>query len=250
MEEEIKDPNQLDMFAGVLLTADQQEQVNKYIANRKQTSIVQQQRHTSTIALLRSNGFIEGVHFEQSCKVTTETRPVTLGYNYNNTAFDVDIEFEQCDSQIYLKGQNFYEWEVEKKIKPAKFWFEIEGQKIRCSSITDQYRFIKPKTMLEKLKQHNERVVERFKEYQKKSNLEQNIIEKYSKLYPNAEVTSRDIYSKSSGSFKIVEVLFKSGSYVQFRLDIYNNIEYVYAKHDAVAYQTPIEELLEKFNNQ
>ena len=34
MEEEIKDPNQLDMFAGVLLTADQQEQVNKYIANR------------------------------------------------------------------------------------------------------------------------------------------------------------------------------------------------------------------------
>jgi hypothetical protein len=143
---------QLDLFEGVLLTADQQEKVNTYIANRKQTSIVQQQRHISTIALLRSNGFIEGVHFEQSCKVTTETRPVTLGYNYNNTAFDVDIEFEQCDSQIYLKGQNFYEWEAEKKIKPAKFWFEVEGLKIRCSSITDQYRFIKPKTMLEKQK--------------------------------------------------------------------------------------------------
>jgi hypothetical protein len=34
---EIKDPNQLDMFAGVLLTPDQQQQVDNYIIQQDKT---------------------------------------------------------------------------------------------------------------------------------------------------------------------------------------------------------------------
>ena len=142
---------QLDLFAGILLTTEQQGQVNKYIENQKKNSEYAQNKHKQIVELLLENDFVEGVHFEQSCKVTTETRKTTLGYNYNNTAFETEIEYEKCDSQIYLLGQNFNVWETAKQLKPAKFWFEVEGGKILCSSITEQYRYYKPKTILEKL---------------------------------------------------------------------------------------------------
>jgi len=241
---------QLDLFAGILLTTEQQEQVNKYIKTQKKSSEYAQNRHKQIVELLLENDFVEGVHFEQSCKVTVETRNTTLGYSYNNTAFETEIEYEKCDSQIYLLGQNFYIWETDKKLKPAKFWFDVEKDKIQCGSITEQYRFYKPKTILEKLKLHNEKAANQFKEFKQKENLEKNTIEKYTKLYPDAEVTSKEGYTKYKGSFKIVEVKFKSGSYVQFELDTYNGVEHLYKKFDAELDKLPTEELLERFNNQ
>ena len=250
LNEQIKDPNQLDMFAGVLLTNEQQEQVNRFITSKKSTSEHQQKKHDDSVALLLANGFIKGTHFDASCKVTIETKNVTLGYSYNKTTFETEIEFEHCDSQIYLLGQNFYVWETDKKLKPAKFWFDIEKGKIQCGSITEQYRFYKPNTILEKLKLHNEKAANQFEEFKQKENLEKNTIEKYTKLYPDAEVISKDGYTKYRGSFKIVEVKFKSGSYVQFELDTYNNKEYIGKRFDAELEKLTAEELLERFNNQ
>jgi hypothetical protein len=248
--ENIKDPNQLDLFAGILLTTEQQEQVNKYIENQKKNSEYAQNKHKQVVELLLENDFVEGVHFKQSCKVTIETRNTRLGYSYNNTAFETEVEYEKCDSQIYLLGQNFYIWETDKKLKPAKFYFDVEDNKIQCGSITEQYRFYKPKTILEKLKIHNEKAANQFEEFKQKENLEKNTIEKYTKLYPDAEVISKDGYNKYKGSFKIVEVKFKSGSYVQFELSTYNNKEYLCNKYDAELEKLTSEELLEKFNNQ
>jgi hypothetical protein len=248
--ENIKDPNQLDLFAGILLTTEQQEQVNTYIETQKKNSEYAQNRHKHVVAFLLANDFVEGVHFEQSCKVTIETRETTLGSRYNNTSFETEVEIEKCDSQIYLLGQNFYIWETDKKLKPAKFWVDVENNKIQCGSITEQYRFYKPKTILEKLKIHNEKAANQFEEFKQKENLEKNTIEKYTKLYPNAEVTSKDGYTKASGSFRLVEVKFKSGSYVQFKLDTYNNKEYLCSKYDALTDKLTAEELLDKFSKQ
>ena len=239
---------QLDLFEGVLLTADQQEKVNAHITSRKQTSIAQQQRHTSTIALLRSNGFIEGVHFEEDCKVTTETRKVTLGYRYNNTDFETEVTAEYCSSNIYLIGQSFNSYQGE--LIPARFYFDVKDNKINCSSITEQYRFYKPSTILEKLKSYNLKAANAFEEYKKKINLEKNTLEKYTKLYPDAEVTSKDGYSKYEGSYRLIEVRFKSGSYVHFKLDTYNNKEYLCNKYDATFEKLTAEELLERFSKQ
>ena len=241
---------QLDLFAGILLTTEQQEQVNKYIETQKKNSEHAQNKHKQVVELLLENDFVEGVHFEQSCKVTIETRNARLGYSYNNTAFETEVECEKCDSQIYLLGQNFYVWEADKKLKPAKFYFDVEDNKIQCSNITEQYRYYKPKTILEKLKIHNEKVANQFEEYKKKANLEKNTINKYAKLYPDAEVISKDGYTKYRGSFKIVEVKFKSGSYVQFELDTYNNKEYIGKRFDAELEKLTSEELLERFSKQ
>jgi len=249
-QDQIKDPNQLDLFAGVLLTTEQQEQANTYIETQKKNSEYTQNKHKYVVAFLLENNFVEGVHFEQSCKVTIETRNTRLGYSYSNTSFEAEVECEKCDSQIYLLGQNFYIWETDKKLKPAKFYFDVENNKIQCGSITEQYRFYKPKTILEKLQLHNKAAANQFEEYKKKANLEKNTIEKYTKLYPNAEVISKEGYTKYKGSFKIVEVKFKSGSYVQFELDTYNGVEHLYKKFDAELDKLTTEELLEKFNNQ
>jgi hypothetical protein len=54
--------------------------------------------------LLNINGFCKGIDFEEDCKVTTETRKVTLGYRYNNTDFETEVTAEYCSSNIYLIG--------------------------------------------------------------------------------------------------------------------------------------------------
>jgi hypothetical protein len=239
---------QLDLFEGVLLTADQQEKVNTYIENCKKNSEFIQKKHTHIVGLLLMNGFCKDVHFEESCKTTIETRTVRLGYTYNNTDFETEVTAEYSQSDIYLLGQSFDSWKG--KVKPTKFYFDIEQDKIRCGSITEQYRYIKPRTLLEKLKYHNENAVYRFEEYQKKTNLEKNTIEKYTKLYPDAEITSKDGYSKYEGSYRLIEVKFKSGSYVHFKLDTYNNKEYMCNKHDALTDKLTAEELLDRFSKQ
>ena len=239
---------QLDLFEGVLLTADQQEKVNTYIENCKKNSEFVQKQHLNIVGLLLMNGFCKNVHFEESCKTTIETRTVRLGYTYNNTDFETEVTAEYSQSNLYLLGQSFDSYKGE--LKPSKFYFDIEQDKIRCGSITEQYRYIKPRTLLEKLKQHNEKAVYRFEEYQKKTNLEKNTIKKYTQLYPDAEITSKDGYSKYEGSYRLIEVKFKSGSYVHFKLDTYNNKEYMCNKHDALVDKLTAEELLDRFSKQ
>ncbi len=57
-------------------------------------------------------------------------------------------------------------------------------------------------------------------------------------------------WTKYSGDFEIIEVKFDSGSYVQFRLDTYKNIEYIYKKFDAEVDKMKADELLERFSKQ
>jgi hypothetical protein len=239
---------QLDLFEGVLLTADQQEKVNTHIENCKKNSEHAQTKHNNIVRLLNINGFCKGLHFEEDCKVTTETRKVTLGYRYNNTDFETEVTAEYCSSNIYLIGQSFNSYQGE--LSPARFYFEVKDNKINCSSITEQYRSYKPSTILEKLKINNVKAANAFEEYKKKINLEKNTIEKYTKLYPDAKVESKDGYSKYEGSYRLIEVLFKSGSYVRFRLDLYNNKEYMCTKYDALTDKLTAEELLDKFSKQ
>ena len=49
---------------------------------------------------------------------------------------------------------------------------------------------------------------------------------------------------------EIIEVKFDSGSYIQFKLDTYKNVEFIYKKHDAEFEKMNVEELLERFSKQ
>ena len=104
--------------------------------------------------------------------------------------------------------------------------------------------------MLQKLIENDEKVVRKFRENQKKTDLKQAVIEKYTKLYPNATITVKNEYSRYNGSFEVIEVKFESGSYVQFTLDTYNNKEKLYKKYDAEFDKMDSDELLERFSKQ
>jgi hypothetical protein len=145
-----------------------------------------------------------------------------------------------------LKGKRFYN----NKLEDSTFSIEFDGNKVQSSTIQDQYRYIKPSTLLEKLKIYSERAEYQFEEYKKKINLKESIVEKYTELYPNAAITVKKEWTKYSGDFEIIEVKFDSGSYVQFRLDTYKNIEYIYKKFDAEVDKMKADELLERFSKQ
>jgi hypothetical protein len=237
---------QLDLFAGILLTPEQEGAVADFLNKQKNANENAKTRNQQNEKLLVDNGFIYGMDFVNDFKIETVTRSVTLGYRHNNTQFETELTYEVSSGGISLKGKRFYNNEL----KDSTFSVGFEGGKMNCVTVQDQYRFIKPKTLLEKLKVHNKRVEVLFEEYKKKTSLKETIIEKYTELYPNATITVKKEWTKYSGDFEVIEIKFASGSFVQFRLDTYKNIEYMYKKYDAEVDKMTSEELLKRFSKQ
>ena len=242
--ENFKDPNQLDLFAGIVLTAEQQSQVNRNVDNINQSTNWQRNKVQQIEQLLVEAGFKKGIDFENTFKSSLETRNIKIGYGI--WQFETEITAEFYSGDVVLKGLRFFDG----KLTNTTFNIDIDNDKVQCYTVQGQSRYIKPKTLLEKLNQHNECQKDRLKDFQNKTNLKQIIVEKYTKLYPNATITVKSDWTKYSGSFEVIEVKFESGSYIQFKLDTYNNKEYMYKKHDAEFDNLNSEELLNRFSKQ
>lgn len=249
MNEEIKNPNQLDLFEGILLTPEQEKQVASFIQRRKEQTEFRIGAVKQVESQLLAAGFIKGNHFVNDFKVETITTDVTLGYSYNNTQFTVELTYPNDTGDIKLKGTQL-SFDNKNQIVERTFYFNEHKGKFNCESIQGNYRFIKAETLLQKLIENDERVVRAFRENQKKTDLKQSVIEKYTKLYPNAEVIAKSDWTKHNGTFDIIEIKFESGSYVQFRLDCYKGVEYLYKKHDAEIETLGLDKLLDKFSKQ
>ena len=246
MTEEIKDPNQLDLFAGIVLTTEQQQKVDEFIARQNQNSIHFENNNKLLENALIAAGFIKDIHFKNNFKSFFETRTVKLGYSYNNTNFEAEVGAVFYEGGVYLLAKRFDT--SLKKIVEYNTTIDVQRDKVQCVSIQEQYRFVKPKTLLEKLEQYNKKAQYQFDQYVKENELLLNTVEKYTKLYPNAQVTAKSDWTKQGGTFSIVEVKFESGSYVQFRLDTYHSKEFFHKKHDAQALS--VSELLDRFSKQ
>ena len=242
--ENFKDPNQLDLFAGIVLTTEQQSQVDRYIDNINQSTNWQRNKVQQLEQLLVEAGFKKEIDFENTFKSSLETKNIKIGYGI--WQFETEITAEFYSGDIVLKGLRFSNNELKKSV----FNLDVDKDKVQCSTVQGQYRYIKPKTLLEKLNQYNECQKDALKDFQNKTNLKQIVVEKYTKLYPNATITIKSDWTKYSGSFEVIEVKFESGSYIQFRLDTYNNKEYMYRNHDAEFVKLNSEELLNRFSKQ
>ena len=242
--ENFKDPNQLDLFAGIVLTVEQQSQVDRNIDNINKSTNWQRNKVQQIEQLLFEAGFKKGIDFENTFKSSLETRNIKIGYGSGQFETEVTAEFHSGD--VVLKGLRFFDG----KLTNTTFNIDIDNDKVQCYTVQGHSRYIKPKTLLEKLNQHNECQKDCLKDFQNKTNLKQIIVEKYIKLYPNATITVKSDWTKYSGSFEVIEVKFESGSYIQFKLDTYNNKEYMYKKHDAEFDNLNSEELLNRFSKQ
>lgn len=246
--EEVKDPNQLDLFAGVFLTPDQQKQVDNYIINQEANISRLENENQRVERMFIEAGFIKGVHFQNDFKSYTDTREVTLGYSYNQTRFNVEVTAKFYTGAIVLLGKRFDL--TEKKLKDAIFSFDVERNTFQSYSIQDNRRYVTPKTFLTKLLEHNEKEKRRFEEYNKQTALLSATLEKYKTLYPSAKVISGRDYAKYLGSFDTVKVEFESGSWIEFRIDVYNDRDVMFKKKDVEYDNLSSEELLERFSKQ
>jgi hypothetical protein len=137
-----------------------------------------------------------------------------------------------------------------KELKNATFNFDVQRDKLQSWGIQDQSRYVKPKTLLAKLLEHNEKETQRLEEYNKATALLNTTLNKYKTLYPSATVTSGRDYAKYYGSFDTVKVEFESGSFIEFRIDPYNDRDVIFKKKDVEYDNLSSDELLERFSKQ
>ena len=237
---------QLDLFAGILLTDEQEQMIVEYKERCAKNALYYKNQNERLEQLLLDNGFVKDVNFVNNFTTRTETKEVSLGSDYRNNRFETEITYETYEGNIRLKGFSFYNGNLEEK----EFSLGLEKELVQCSAIQDQYRYIKPTTMLNKLIKHNAQQVANYEFYVEKNKLKIEIINKYKALYPDATVEMKQEWSKYSGAFDVLEVKFKSGSYIQFQLNTYQNKEVFYKKYDAELENMSVEELLNKFSNQ
>jgi hypothetical protein len=93
--ENFKDPNQLDLFAGIILTTEQQERVDCYINSTNKSANFQRNKAQQIEQLLVEAGFKKGIDFENTFKSSLETKTIKIGYGVINLKQRLQLNFIQ-----------------------------------------------------------------------------------------------------------------------------------------------------------
>ena len=240
---------QLDLFHGKVLTAEQQEEVNKFVKSQAERAIKAEKRNNKTMSMLDEAGFVYGQDYSTDFEVKEVTREQRFGYGYNNTDYEFEVTYTQNTGNVFLWVNTIKNG----KIETYQSSIDVEGDKLMCTSITKQYRHYKPSSLLIKYKEYNERVAYKLECENKQSVALNNVVVNFQTFYPDAQVTiGSDYYrgTRNFSSFPIVKVEFKSGSYISFQLGYGDKMEEVrfHKKYDAQSETT--DQLLTRFNNQ
>ena len=240
---------QLDLFEGKVLTTEQRLEVSNYIA-RCDKEVSRKQIENREIGLLLDEaGFREGIDYINNFDVFEKTYNHEFGYSYNNTQWMAEVNVMRSSGGCQILFDSFRNG----KIEMGKSFVYREGNKLQCTSITSQYRYYKPSSLLNKLKEHNTLEANKLESNDRKQNMLEYTVEKYTKLFPNAEVKIGSDYNRGRNNyseFKTVIINFPSGSYVIYRLGYNNDGEYLHKKFDNVVDILKGMDLLNHFNNQ
>ena len=240
---------QLDLFEGKILTNDQRLEIQQYIANCDKEVIRKQNENREISLLLDEAGFRIGIDYINDFEVFSKIYDHEFGYSYNNTEWVAEVEVMRSSGGCQILFDSFRNG----KIEMGKSYVSREGDKLQCTSITSQYRYYKPSSLLSKLKEHNDYSLIQLESTNKKQNIIEYTVEKYTKLFPNAEVKVGSDYNRGRNNyseFKTVIINFTSGSYVIYRLGYDNDGEYLHKKFDNVVDTLKGMDLLNHFNNQ
>ena len=237
---------QLELDFG-MLTVEQQDRVDRFVSNSKRNADNASVKTAKIEELLISSGFRAGIDYVNNLEVKTITEDKEFGYGDNEFTANVTYVSSYGGCQLITERYDSYKNELTKCLVSVG----IEHDKLECS-ITPQYRAYKPSTLFTKLQDYNEGQKGKFEIANKTKVILDYTVEKYKKLFPNAEVTVGADYSRFDNykSFPIVKVEFKSGSYISFRLGWEKDNEYVHKKFDVVANNMNMIETLNMFNNQ
>ena len=240
---------QLDLFEGKVLTTEQRLEVQSYIERGDKEVVRKREENIKIQLLLDRAGFREGIDYINDFDVSEKTYNHEFGYSYNNTQWEAEVSVMRNSGGCQILFDSFRNG----KIEMGKSFVYREGDKLQCTSITSQYRHYKPSSLLSKLKEHNDYSLIQLETTNKKQSIIEYTVEKYTKLFPNAEVKIGSDYNRSRNNyteFKTVIINFPSGSYVIYRLGYNNDGEYLHKKFDNVVDVLKGMDLLNHFNNQ
>ena len=240
---------QLDLFHGVVLTTKQQKEVNNFIKDQSKKAVGRQVEINRIMLMLDEAGFVYGKDYSDNFEVEEVTEECRFGYGYNNTDYEFEVTYTRSSGNVFLWVNTINKG----KLKTYKSSVDRDGDKLMCTSVTSQYRYYKPSSLLTKYKEHNQSIVNELEHKNKENIALNNIVAKYQTLYPEAKIKISSDYYRSRrnyDSFPIVEVEFPSGSWVQFQLGYGNEMdqERFHKKYDAQSETT--KDLLDRFNNQ
>jgi len=240
---------QLDLFEGKVLTTEQRLEVQSYIERGDKEVVRKREENIKIQLLLDRAGFREGIDYINDFDVSEKTYNHEFGYSYNNTQWEAEVSVMRNSGGCQILFDSFRNG----KIEMGKSFVYREGDKLQCTSITSQYRHYKPSSLLSKLKEHNDYSLIQLETTNKKQSIIEYTVEKYTKLFPNAEVKIGSDYNRGRNNyteFKTVIINFTSGSYVIYRLGYDNDGEYLHKKFDNVVDVLKGMDLLNHFNNQ
>jgi hypothetical protein len=145
----------------------------------------------------------------------------------------------------YDKGKN--------EIIKRKASVDLRGDKMECYWLNNNSRAMKPATILANIVKAAETAKYKYEIANKTKSTVEYTVDKYKKLYPDAEVKAGKGYNRGRGEyneFDTVTITFKSGSYVTFEVYTTPDKEYVREKFDAVFRKMSINEVMDYFNAQ
>jgi hypothetical protein len=240
---------QLDLFEGKVLTNEQRLTIQSYIKTCDKEIVRKQNENRGIQLLLDEAGFRQGIDYVNNFEIYEKTYDHEFGYEYNNTQWEAEVSVMRSSGGCSI----LYDTLRNGELVMGKSSVSREGDKLQCTSITSQYRFYKPSSLLTKLKEHNNSELRKLEANDKKQNILEYTVEKYTKLFPNAEVTIGSDYDRNRNNyneFKTVIINFTSGSYVIYRLGYEQDREYLHKKFDKIVDTLKGIDLLNHFNNQ
>jgi hypothetical protein len=218
---------QLEMF----LTVEQERAIQEYLNNHD----FQFRNYKSNVEVkhqvLVENGFIEGVHFENTFTFEENvTETVSLGGRwYNVEEFEAELTITKYQGGIFLL-HDIVDGEdgTNKIIKKSTTFHLTPSGKIECFSIVGSYRSLKPATMLAKIAELNESAKDRLVIVNQKNNHFDNAIEKLEFEFPNSVSVEkgsewvRTYNLRNSYTVDVVTVKFEDGSYIQYNVNSFS----------------------------
>jgi len=241
-------PNQLPLFAD-MLTVEQEQRV----ADAKVSATKQMDRERLEVirkaAIVDAAGFTSS-HYSYSIDCKEIMRSMNIS-KWNETAKQVEVKLDQFNGNFYILFDAYDKNRNE--IVKRKATVDLQGNKMECYGLNQNSRKMKPETILANIIKAAETAKYNYEIANKTKSTVEYTVDKYKKLYPDAEVTAGKGHTSGRGNyteFDTVTVKFKSGSYVVFEVYTIPNNEYVRDKVDAVTKKLSINELMDYFNAQ
>jgi hypothetical protein len=242
------DPNQLPLFAD-LLTVEQEQRITDEKSSATKQMDRQRLEVIRKVSMVVDAGF-SPAQYGYSIDCSKVTREINVN-PWRETSKLVEVELDRFNGNFYIL---FDEYDKDKnEIIKRKATVDLRGDKMECYWLNNNSRAMKPTTILANIAKAAETAKYKYKIANQTKTTVEYTVDKYKKLYPDAEVEAGKGYNSGRGNyeeFDVVTVKFKSSSYIMLKVYTMRDQEYVYKTYDAVISKMTNFELMNYFNAQ